>query len=129
MAEALLRRTLDPNLLLGVEGRDTVEVGVHVAGRDGVDADARVSPLTSERMSEVHDASLGRIVGGLLLRVIDDCGGHGGDVDDGASISIGPHSVSDSLIDVERPDEVDVLDPLEQTRVADVGRDVRAVVR
>ena len=72
VAETLLGGLIDPDALLGVQGGNTVEGGVHVAGRDAVDTDAVTGPLGSEGLGELDNAGLGGVVAGLLLRVVND---------------------------------------------------------
>lgn len=125
-AETLLRGLVDPDALLGVKGGDAVEGRVHVAWGDGVDADVVASPLGSEGLGQLNDAGLGGIVAGLLLRVVDDGTGHGGDVDDGAALLGLDHLLADGLGDEEGAGDVDVNEAAELLVVVDLGLDVGA---
>lgn len=69
--------------LLGVVVDEVGQTSVDVAGRDGVDT-GEVAPLVGERARHVDAASLGDVVGGLLLREVGDVAGHGGRDDEGA---------------------------------------------
>jgi hypothetical protein len=126
IAETLLGSLVDPDALLGVEGGNTVEGGVHVAGRDAVDADAVAGPLGSEGLGELDNAGLGGVVARLLLRVVDHSAGHRGDVDDRAA-SLGlDHGLADGLGNDEGTGDVDVDKTTEHVVVVDLGLDVRA---
>lgn len=107
-AKTLLGGVVDPDTLLGLEGRDTVEGSVHVSGGDCVDTDLVASPFGGERLCELDNSSLGGIVAGLLLRVVDDAAGHGGNEDDAATVAGGDHVATDGLCDEERTGDVDV---------------------
>lgn len=122
--ETLLRGLVDPDALLSVEGGDTVERGVHVAGADGVDADLVTGPLSGEGLGELDDAGLGGVVARLLLRVVDDGARHGGDVDDRAAGLGLDHLLADGLGDEEGTGDVDVDEATELVVVVDLGLDV-----
>ena len=61
-----------------------VQDRIHVARRDGVDADAVDGPFGSQRGFEADERGFGGVVRGLRLWVVDALGGDGGDQDDGA---------------------------------------------
>jgi hypothetical protein len=121
-----LRGVVHPNALLGIKSRNTVESSVHVSRRDGVDADVIASPLGSEGLGKLDDSSLGGVVARLLLRVVDDGTGHGGDVDHGATTLEFDHLLTDSLSDEEGSGDVDVKQTTELLRVVGLGLDVGA---
>jgi hypothetical protein len=124
--KALLRSVVHPDALLGVKSRNTVKGGVHVARRDGVDADVVASPLSSEGLGELNDSGLGGVVAGLLLRVVDDGARHGSDVDHGAASVELDHLLADSLSDEESAGDVDIEKATELLRVVGLGLNVGA---
>lgn len=126
-AETLLGGLVNPDTLLGVESRDTVEGGVHVAGGDGVDADAVSCPLRSQRLGQLNDTGLGGIVAALLLWVVDDASGHGSNEDDGTTIARLDHLTANGLGDEEVAVDVDVDESSEHLGVVGLGLDVGAV--
>lgn len=126
-AETLLWRLIDPDALLGVEGGHAVERRVHVARADGVDANAVAGPLGGEGLGELHDAGFGGVVARLLLWVVDDRTGHGGDVDDGAASLQFDHLLAHGLGDEEGAGDVDVDEAAELLVVVGLGLDVGAV--
>ena len=125
--EALLRGVIDPDALLSLEGRDTVEGGVHVAGRDGIDANAVASPLSGERLRELDNGSLGSVVARLLLWVIDNRAGHGSNVDDAAAGAETNHLTADGLVDQEAAVHVDVDETTELLDIVGLSLEVGAV--
>lgn len=125
-AETLLRGIVHPDALLGVKSRDTVESGVHVSGRDGVDADIVASPFSSKGLGELDDSSLGGVVTALLLRVVDDGTRHRSDVDHGATALELDHLLTDSLGDEEGTGDVDVEETAELLRGVGLGLDIGA---
>ena len=106
--QPLLRRILDPDLLLRVEGRHAVQRRIHVPRADGVDADIVASPLGRQGFGQVHDGRLGGVVARLFLRVVDDCAGHGRDEDHGAGVAHDDHSLRAGLRDEEGAGDVNV---------------------
>lgn len=68
------------------------QVGVEVAGADGVDGDAVLAPLGGQGAGEVDDAALGRVVGGAAGDLVAHQAVHGGDVDD-APVLGGDHGL------------------------------------
>ena len=127
VTETLLGSLIDPDALLGVQSGNTVEGGVHVAGRDAVDTNAVAGPLGSEGLGELDNAGLGSVVAGLLLRVVDDSSGHRGDVNDGSAGLGLDHSLANGLGDDEGTGDVDVDETTEHVVVIDLGLDVGAV--
>ena len=125
-AEALLRSVVHPDTLLSVKSGNTVESGVHVAGRDGVDANVVASPLGSEGLGELNDSGLGGVVAGLLLRVVDNGARHRGDVDHGATSLELDHLLTNSLGDEESAGDVDVEKAAKLLRVVGLSLDVGA---
>ena len=79
-------------LLLPFQQRFAVQRRIHVAGRDGVDADGVGCPFRSEGFGQLGDGGFGGVVGALLLRVQDAGAGDGGEEDDGAA-GFGGHHV------------------------------------
>lgn len=118
LAEAGLGRHGAPDLLLGLEGGDAVEGGVHVARGDAVDADIVLGPLGGEGLAELDDTGLGGIVARLLLRVVDDAAAHGRHQDDGARLLGIYHGASDGLAHEEGTRQVDVDEASEHLMVA-----------
>lgn len=72
-----------PPQVLGRLVDEVRETGVNVARGDAVDT-GKVAPLVGERAGHVDAASLGHVVGGLLLGVVGDVAGHGGGDDERA---------------------------------------------
>jgi hypothetical protein len=124
--ETLLRSLVDPDALLGVEGGNAVQGGVHVARADGVHADLVTGPLGGEGLGELDDTSLGRVVTRLLLWVVDDGSGHRGDIDDRAASLRLDHLLTDSLGDEEGAGDVDVDETAELVVVVRLGLDIGA---
>jgi hypothetical protein len=92
--------------LLGLLGDEVGETGVNVTGGDGVDT-GEVAPLVGEGASHVDAASLGDVVGGLLLGEVGDVAGHGGGDDEGAGSAL-LEVVADGLGAVEGTVQVDL---------------------
>lgn len=111
----------------GCSERDylAVQRRVHVAGRDGVDADAVRGPLRGEGSGQLGHGGLGGVVGALLLRVQDAGGGDGGEEDDGAAGAGGGggghHVAGAGLGDEEGAREVGVEEGAEEGRVVGFG--------
>lgn len=63
------------------------QTGVDVAGRDAVDA-GKVAPLVGERLGHMDAASLGDVVGGLLLGEVGNVTRHGGGNDEAAGAAL-----------------------------------------
>lgn len=122
--ETLLRGLVNPDALLSVKSRNTVEGGVHVAGADGVHANLVTGPLGGEGLGELDDTGLGRVVTGLLLRVVDHGAGHGSDVDDRTTSLSLDHLLADGLRDEEGSGNVDVNETTELVVVVRLGLDV-----
>src|SRR6185503_10672714 len=105
-----------PDELGGIEdaARDeaTDELGLHVAGRDGVDADAPGGPLDGHHLGHHVQRGLGHAVGQALGH--RDQAEDAADIDDGAAAA-GQHPARDILAEDEVPVEVQV------ERVAVVG--------
>lgn len=72
--------------VLGLLRDEVGDLGVDVAGRDGVGARV-LDPLDGQRAAQVDDTGLGRVVGSLKLREVDNVAGHGGRGDE-ASASV-----------------------------------------
>ena len=108
----LLRVTVPPHgghalpQVLGLLVDEVRQPRVDVAGGDAVDA-GEVAPLVGEGAGEVDAAGLGDVVGGLLLREVDDVAGHGGGDDEGAAAAL-LEVLADGLGAVRRAVEVDV---------------------
>lgn len=124
IAQAVLGSEAAPDLLLGVESGNTVEGSVHVARRDGVDTDLVLGPLGGDGLAELDDAGLGGVVAALLLGVVDNGAGHGGDEDQAARLASGHHGAADGLGHEECTSEVDVNKTTEHGRVVCLGLDV-----
>lgn len=124
VAEACLRGEALPDLLLGVEGGDFVEGGVHVARRDAVDADVVLGPLGRQRPAQLDHARLGRVVARLLLRVVDNTTAHGRDQHDGCALASRDGSPPDGLRHEERAREVDIHQAPEHGGVVRLGGEV-----
>lgn len=107
-AQAVLRSQGLPDLLLGLKSGDTVEGGVHVTGRDAVDTDLVLGPLSSDGLGKLDDTSLGGVVAALLLGVVDDGAGHGGNQDQAARLASSHHGAANSLGHEEGTSKVDV---------------------
>lgn len=122
--QAVLRSQGLPDLLLGLKGGDTVEGGVHVTGRDAVDTDLVLGPLSSDGLGELDDTSLGSVVAALLLGVVDDGARHGGDQDQAARLASGHHGAANSLGHEEGTSEVDVDQTTEHGGVVSLSLDV-----
>lgn len=127
VSETLLRGVVNPDPLLSVKGGDTVQCGVHVTRRDGVDTDAVAGPLGGERAGELNDSGLGGVVARLLLRVVDDRSGHRGDEYHRNWVLDLNHLLGDSLSDQESSSDVDVDETTEHLGGVGVGRNVRAL--
>ena len=123
--QAVLRSEGLPDLLLGVEGGHLVEGSVHVTGGDAVDTDVVLGPLSGERLAELDNTSLGGVVAGLLLGVVDDGARHGGDQDDGSRLASGHHGTANRLGHQEGTSQVDVDQSAEHGGVVLFGGDVR----
>jgi hypothetical protein len=91
---------------------------------DTVDSDVILSPLSAKRLAELDDASLGRVVAGLLLGVVDNGARHGGDQDDGTRLASCHHGLADGLRHQEGSGEVDVDQAAEHGVVVGLSRDV-----
>lgn len=115
-----------PDLLLGIEGWNVVEGGVHVTWRDAVDTDVVLGPLSSERLAELDNTGLGGVVTGLLLWVVDDGSRHGSNEDDGSLLAGGNHGLGNSLGHKEGTSQVDIDETTEHGVVVLLGLDVRA---
>ena len=113
-----------PDLLLGLEGGDTVEGSVHVTGRDAVDTDVVLGPLSGNGLAKLNDTGLGGVVAALLLRVVDDAAGHGGNEDNATGLASGHHGTSDSLGHQEGTSKVDVDETTEHGGVVGLSLDV-----
>lgn len=122
--QAVLGGEATPDLLLGVEGGNTVEGSVHVARGDGVDTDLVLGPLSGNGLAELDDTSLGGVVAALLLGVVDNGAGHGGDEDQAAGLASGHHGAADGLGHEESASEVDVDETAEHGGVVGLGLDV-----
>lgn len=122
--QALLRSQGLPDLLLGLEGGDTVEGSVHVAGGDAVDTDLVLGPLGGDGLGELDDTGLGGVVAALLLGVVDNGAGHGGDHDQAAGLASGHHGAANGLGHQEGTSEVDVDQTTEHGRVVGLSLDV-----
>lgn len=94
--------------LLGLLGDEVGETSVNVARGDGVDT-GEVAPLVGEGASHVDAASLGDVVGGLLLGEVGDVAGHGSSDDERASATL-LEVVADGLGAVEGTVQVDLDD-------------------
>lgn len=126
-AEAVLRGQGLPDLLLGIESGDAVEGSVHVSGGDAVDTDVVLGPLSSEGLAKLDDTSLGGVVAGLLLGVVDNAARHGSDQDDGARLASLHHGAANRLGHEEGASQVDVDEATEHGGVVGLGLDVGAV--
>ena len=129
VAQTLLRGVVNPDPLLRLKSWNAVEGGVHVAGADGVDADTVASPLSGQRLRELHDGGLAGVVTGLLLWVVDDRTGHGGDVDDAAALAASDHLVADSLRHQEGTSDIDIDQAAELVVWVGLGFDVGTVAQ
>jgi len=124
--QALLRSLIDPDALLGIESGNAVEGSVHVAGADRVDTNLVAGPLGGEGLGKLDNTGLRGVVAGLLLRVVHDSAGHGGDVDDRpASLSL-DHLLADSLRNEEGSGDVDVDETTELVVVVGFSLDIGA---
>lgn len=124
VAQAVLGSERAPDLLLGVKGRNAVEGSVHVTGRNAVDTDAVLGPLSTNGLGELNDTGLGGVVAGLLLGVVDDGTGHGGDQDQATGLASGHHGATDSLGHEEGTSQIDVNETTEHGGVVGLGLDV-----
>lgn len=113
-----------PDLLLGLEGRDTVEGSVHVTGGDAVDTDVVLGPLGGDGLGELDDTSLGGVVAALLLGVVDNGARHGSNEDDATGLAGGHHGAADGLGHEEGTSKVDVDETTEHGGVVGLGLDV-----
>lgn len=113
-----------PDLLLGLEGGDTVEGGVHVTGGDAVDTDVVLGPLSGDGLGVLDDTGLGGVVAGLFLGVVDDAAGHGGNEDEAARLAGGHHGTTNGLGHEEGSRKVDVNETTEHGRVVGLSLDV-----
>jgi len=95
--------------------------------RDAVDTDAILGPLSSKRLAELDHTSLGGIVAGLLLRVVDDGAGHGGNEDDGSGLVLGHQGTTNGLGHHEGTGQVDIDQTAPHLEIVGLGWDVGAV--
>lgn len=124
VSETVLGSERLPDLLLGIKSGNTVEGGVHVTGRDAVDSDVILGPLSSERLSKLDDTGLGGVVAGLLLGVVDNGARHGGNEDDATGLSSSHHGTANSLGHEEGAVQVDVDETAEHGGVVGLGLNV-----
>jgi hypothetical protein len=124
VAQAVLGGQGLPDLLLGVEGGDSVEGSVHVTGGDAVDTDVVLGPLGGEGLAELNHTSLGGVVTALLLGVVDNGTRHGGNQNDGAGLASGHHGATDGLGHEEGTVKVDVDETAEHGGVVCLSLDV-----
>jgi hypothetical protein len=108
ISQSLLWRQVDPNLLLRIQRRYTIQSCVHISRADGVDSDTMLGPLSGKGLGELHHSGLGGVVAALLLWEVDDRPRHGGDVDDTAGCSVPDHVLSACLGYDESSGNVDV---------------------
>ena len=107
--------------VLGILVNEVGETGVDVAGRDAVHA-SEAAPLVCEGLGHVNAASLGDVVRGLFLRVVDDVAGHGSG-DDERSVTLLLELGTDGLSTVGGAVKVNVDDlvPLLGSTVDNAG--------
>ena len=91
---------------------------------DTVNTDIKFSPLSSERLAELDDTGLGCIVARLLLRIIDNGSGHGGNQDDGAWLAGSNCSTTNSLRHHEGASQVDIDQTAPHLEIISLGGDV-----
>lgn len=91
---------------------------------DTVNTDIKFSPLSSERLAELDDTGLGCIVARLLLRVIDNGSGHGGNQDDGARLASSNCSTTNGLGHHERASQVDINQAAPHLEIISLGGNV-----
>ena len=84
-------------------------------------------PFGGEGLGELNHGGLAGVVARLLLWVVDNCAGHGGDVDDAAAVAKSHHLLCHSLCDDECPGDVDVQQTAELVVVVGLGFDVGTV--
>jgi hypothetical protein len=91
---------------------------------DAVDTDIKLGPLSSKRLAELDDTSLGCIVARLLLRVVDNRSGHGGNQDDGARLASSNCSTANSLGHHEGASQVDIDQAAPHLEIISLSGDV-----
>ena len=92
-----------------MQGSGGLQCGQHVARSNHVDTDPSVRPFNSQTGRQMSDGGLGRVVGRLRLRHVDNGAGHGADHDHGA-LGLALHEMPSDLageevraIDVDTP--------------------------
>jgi hypothetical protein len=91
---------------------------------DTVYTDIELGPLSSERLAELNNTRLGCIVARLLLRVIDNGSGHGGNQDDRARLASSNCSTTNSLGHHERAGQVDIDQAAPHLEIISLSGDV-----
>ena len=98
-----------------------------LTGRDAVDTDAILGPLSSQGLAELDNTSLGCVVARLLLWVVDDRAGHRSNQDDGSRLVLGHQGTTNSLGHHEGTGQVDIDQAAPHLEIVGLGWDVGTV--
>ena len=97
-----------------------------ITGRNAVNTDAILGPLSSQGLAELDNTSLGCVVAGLLLWVVDNGAGHRGNQDDGSGLVLGHQGTTNGLGHHEGTGQVDIDQAAPHLEIVGLGWDVGA---
>lgn len=95
----------------------------HTRG-DAVNTNVVLGPLSTQRLAKLDNTSLGGVVAGLLLGVVDNGSRHGGNQDNGSRLAGSHHGLADGLRDQEGSGQIDVDQASEHDMVIGLSGDV-----